>query len=121
MSESNGHQKPSAPFMVTFPPMQLIGTVQRDLILTKLAAFRQSQEANIGSGPIIDEATESFREWSKIAEPGMVWMSNEIKMIAVRASAIIPPAQFVSSSLTRSMGVKDAIEDRINADPMAGL
>lgn len=115
MSETNGKSAPPQPFALTFGGNFVIAP--RKECIERMVQVRQSiPPTDLRSGPVYDELIDAFRSWSLHAEPPMIFMSQECKMACVRVSAYMPPYQFVSSGLAKSIGVKDGIEARINAN-----
>ena len=96
MGDQNG-QAHGPPFAV-FSPAGFI-VYSRNQVLEWLAATRATNlPTNLKIGPIFDDAMEFFRNWSTLAEPGMLARFQELRIVMIRLASFVEPAQFVGSA-----------------------
>ena len=115
MSENNGHSTRQPQFSFGFGGAFGVAT-RREIIEIIAKARAELDPTDLRSGPVLDELREAFGKWAMIAEPPEVMQAAGVRFLAVRLNSNLPPFTFVHSRLAASMGMKDEIERRINAE-----
>ena len=90
------------------PPFAVIGTgfmiLPRDGIIEMLEKNALMQtKGNLLMGPLFRRIADSFRDWSRVAEPGGRFQAPEIHLIVIRLSAFIPTAVFLTEEAHKQM------------------
>lgn len=93
---NNGQAHSGPPFsVITAQGMTVLPRSAVVEMLAKNAAVHG--KADLSLGPILREAADIFREWSKIAEPGWSCHAPEIGFLAIRLASNIQTATFLST------------------------
>ena len=73
-------------------------------ILESLERNGQAQaKGNLAVGPVFREIADSFRDWSKVAEPGCFFQAPEISLRIVRLASCPPLSTAFSESARKKL------------------
>src|SRR4030067_1599227 len=106
MTNNNGKTDLGPPFAVIGSGFSVVPRAAVIEMLEKNALMQT--KGNLLAGSLFRRIADSFRDWSRTAEPGAAFQAREANLVVIRLSAFIPVTMFLTEEARKQMEAAQA-------------